>query len=91
VSAKLRCAIISKGNPSYKNATTYSLTVGYDRNEFDLFLEAIDFHYDDGYGRQEIYGTIWFDDGSWAERGEYDGSEWWEYKECPEIPKLLNK
>jgi hypothetical protein len=27
----------------------------------------------------------------WAERGEYDGSEWWEIREYPEIPNDLLK
>lgn len=49
-------------------------------------LKLLDFQYDSGYGCQELFGNIWYEDGSWSERGEYDGSEWWEYKFCPEIP-----
>lgn len=29
-------------------------------------------------------------DGSWFERHEYDGSEWWEYKEKPAVDKVFN-
>ena len=51
-------------------------------------LKPLDFEYDSGYGGQELFGTIWFKDGTWASRREYDGSEWWEYNECPPLPKL---
>ena len=49
-------------------------------------LPLLDFYYDNGYGGQILYGNIWYTDGTWSERGEYDGSEWWAYKCCPEIP-----
>ena len=49
----------------------------------DEVLPQLDFEYDDGYGGQELFGYIWYEDGTWSERGEYDGSEWWERKERP--------
>jgi hypothetical protein len=50
-------------------------------------LPKLDFDYNDGYGSQELDGTIWFSDGTWSEREEYDGSEYWEYKlGCPDLP-----
>ncbi len=52
----------------------------------DEVLPMLDFAYDSGFGGQELYGTIWYEDGTWSERGEYDGSEWWEHRKCPEIP-----
>lgn len=59
--------------------------------EFDIleFREsAMGIEYDEGYGVQEIneHLVIVFDDGSWLERAEYDGSEWWEYKTVPQRP-----
>ena len=51
----------------------------------DEVLPHMDFEYDNGYGGQKIKGNIWYSDGTWSERGEYDGSEWWEHKVCPEI------
>ena len=45
-------------------------------------------NYDEGFGGQEVatdikvVGDYW-----WLERHEYDGSEWWEYKEMPVKPK----
>jgi len=57
--------------------------------EYNKFLREMDFSYDNGYGGQELFGTIWFKDGTWAKRAEYDGSEWWEYVEPPSIPDEL--
>jgi hypothetical protein len=51
-------------------------------------LEKLDFEYDNGYGAQYLTGTIWYTDGTWSERGEYDGSEWWEHKERPPLPSM---
>ena len=48
------------------------------------FLEDNYNNYDNWYGWQELYGEIVFDDWTWLERGEYDWSEWREYKKCPE-------
>ena len=46
------------------------------------FLEqAKTVNYNDGFGGAEINQNlrVIFKDGSWLERREYDGSEWWEY------------
>ena len=48
-----------------------------------------DLIYSAGYGGQELYGFILFKDGTWLERGEYDGSEWWEYKSFNNLDKLI--
>lgn len=50
------------------------------------FKKNIDFVYDDGYGSPEINENLKIvGDNWWLERHEYDGSEWWEYKERPEF------
>jgi hypothetical protein len=57
---------------------------------FEEFIElAKDLDYYAGYGGQEIDATlrIYFKDGSYLYRKEYDGSEWWEYEQGP--PKVL--
>ena len=92
VSSKVKCATITHGNPWYDEDESRKiiLPVGYTPYEWDTFINSLDFEYDDGYGGQELFGTIWFENGTWAERGEYDGSEWWEYKSCPSIPEHLN-
>lgn len=50
------------------------------------FLNSLDFEYDSGYGTQELEGVVWLVDGTWLERGEYDGAEWWEHKVVPIFP-----
>lgn len=46
--------------------------------------------YDDGYGLPEIAtDLIVAGDDFWLERHEYDGSEWWEYKEHPTPPEEI--
>jgi hypothetical protein len=68
---------------SYKNSST--------KDEWNEFLNKLDFEYDSGYGSQELFGTIWYEDGTWSDRGEYDGSEWYEYHMCPEVPSELKR
>jgi hypothetical protein len=69
--------------------TKIDLKCNYTPEDFKEFLKYLDFQYDRGHGLQEIFGTVWFEDGTWATRGEYDGSEWWEVHEVPEIPDHL--
>lgn len=51
------------------------------------FFSLADRLYDDSFGGAEVLqdlvvvGPDW-----WLERHEYDGSEWWEYKERPKMP-----
>ena len=49
-------------------------------------LPLLDFQYDNGFGYQEVYGTIWYADGTWSERESYDGKEWWVHRVRPELP-----
>lgn len=59
---------------------------------WDEFEKLADFLYDDGYGGNEINrGLMVVGDNWWLERGEYDGSEWWEFKEPPKGPDLFSK
>ena len=67
-------------------AKTIFLYKNYTEQEYNEFLKQLDFLYDDGYGTQYLFGTIWYDDDSWSERHEYDGSECWEYKSPSPIP-----
>ena len=47
-------------------------------------LPKLDFDYDNGYGGQELFGFIWYADGTWSSRGEYNGAEWWKHIICPD-------
>ena len=63
---------------------------------YDFYVSITDFiesaentNYDNGYGSQEVARDliIYFKDGSWLSRAEYDGSEWWKYNTCPQKPR----
>ena len=47
--------------------------------------------YNDGYGTQYWQGIILLDNGTWLTRGEYDGSEWWDYHKLPTIQEVLEE
>jgi len=66
-----------------------NLPVGYTQEQWDNLLNELDFMYDAGYGGMELQGTVWFSDNTWAERKEYDGSEWWCHMTRPNIPVSL--
>ena len=58
------------------------------KTDWDNFAKISDVNYDSGFGSQEvatdliIVGKDW-----WLERHEYDGSEWWEFKQLPKEPE----
>ena len=60
------------------------------KTTWEDFKKNADVDYDSGYGSSKVaqdllvVGENW-----WLERGEYDGSEWWEHNKLPEIPKEL--
>lgn len=65
------------------------LPLDYTEEEYLNFLSELDFNYENGYGCQNLFGTIWCNNGMWFSRGEYDGSEWWKLNSYPEIPDYL--
>lgn len=87
---KVLCALIEIEPMFTDEFQKFPLKVGYTKKEYEEFLDSIDFNYDSGWGSQNLYGFIWFEDGTWMERYEYDGSESWDYKKCPEIPPELS-
>lgn len=58
----------------------------YTTGTLEEILPLLGFDYHSGFGTQELFGTIWFSDWSWAIRREYDGSEWWEHQTLPALP-----
>ena len=56
----------------------------------NINIDVLDFEYGNGYGGQRLFGIILFNDNTWLERGEYDGSEWWEYKSPPTLETIKN-
>lgn len=83
--SEVKCIKIEFGY--YGDKKVWVLPLGYTEEDIGDFLNNLDFEYDSGYGGQLLYGNVWFTDGTWLERGEYDGSEWWEYKTTPAIPE----
>ena len=87
----IKCARIATGNDwcDHDEKRCIELKTGYTQSEYKRFLNELNFEYDSGYGGQELFGDIWFIDLSWADRGEYDGSEWWQIQQLPAIPEHL--
>ena len=69
-----------------KSAQLFHLPEGYSEEVLTDFLHNIDFSYDNGYGWQELFGFIWWKDGTWSSRYEYDGKEKWVHNEIPTYP-----
>ena len=67
----------------YEEPTKIELPPGYEKYQLDSAMKSMDFAYDEGYGGQLVTGCVKFRDGSWLERCEYDGSEWWEHRSVP--------
>lgn len=73
--AKVWCDEFSWGEETPHCAILRSERDASDEHQFLTDLESI--CYNNGYGSQELFGIIVFKDGTWLERCEYDGSEWW--------------
>ena len=93
VKGVIKCATIKRDRGYWDDDGIYTsspailLKEGYTPAEYEEFLEKLNFEYDNGYGGQILHGIVWLmEDNTWIERGEYDGSEWWVYRECPSIP-----
>ena len=59
---KVICCTISISYDFYSN-TVFNLRPGYTPEEYDKFVNNLNFEYNSGYGLQELYGTIWCDNG----------------------------
>jgi hypothetical protein len=88
---KVLCAYVTYGWGIWdeEEDRTVNLPCNYTKEQYEEFLNQLDFNYDSGFGGQYLFGKIWFENGTWADRGEYDGSEWWQHHERPEIPQSL--
>ena len=65
---------------------SFTLKAGHSKEELQKFWEWMDQSYDNGWGYQNLSGTVWLSEGRLAGTGEYDGSRWWETKKRPELP-----
>ena len=86
----VKCVNISVGNEYNEDKERISLRSSYTEDEYNTFLESLNFKYDNGYGGQEeLFGIIWYEDGTWSDREEYDGSDLWRHQARPVIPEEL--
>lgn len=63
----------------------------YTKDEYNEFLNFLDREYYAGYGGQELYGVIYCEKGVWMQRGEYDGSEWWDIYQYPDLRESFDE
>ena len=92
--ANLRCATITHDPFNWSDEVPLKKIVlkeGYSQADLDEFISKLDFEYDGGYGLQELFGMVWFNDGYWMDRYEYDGSESWDCHKYPTIPDELKE
>lgn len=73
----------------YVGKNKIRLILGHTPEEYESFLDSLDFWYDCGHNSPNIGGIVWFQDETWATCEEYDGSEYWEHHKAPEIPEYL--
>ena len=74
---KVVAAIIQFGD-SYSYSSNppndiFKLNPLYTKDDYENFLKFLDRDYNSSYGGQELFGTIYCEDGLWFDRGEYDG------------------
>lgn len=82
---KIKCATITRGD-STDNVDTFNLKVGGDT---EAFMNSLNFDYNSSFRYEEIFGTVWWYDGSWSSRDECCGCMQWEHHYVPEIPDNL--
>ena len=57
------------------------------KTDWDNFAKIANINYNSGYGGQKVaYDLLIVGKDWWLERHEYDGSEWWEFKQLPKEP-----
>ncbi len=66
-----------------------NLAKGFTSEDYDSFMEELNFGYDSVRGIQELFGIIWLKNGDWFERFAEGGLEFWLLKTCPDKTKSL--
>ena len=77
---------LEKRTTHLKSVQLFHLPEGYHVGQLQSFLRDIDTTYENGYGWQELFGFIWWKDGTWSSRYEYDGKEKWVHNKVPSYP-----
>jgi len=85
---QIKCA---QSATNEKMENPINLKIGYTQNEYNNFMDSLDVAYNDLDIYNNIFGTVWFDDGSWITRTYYNGEVMWEHFTKPDIPECLTK
>ena len=78
--------VLKKNKLTVKDVLWVGTSDGKQTCSWEQFSKIANIEYDNGFGGSEIgenlvvVGESW-----WLERGEYDGSEWWEFKSTPRL------
>lgn len=90
---KVICAHVHTSDYDYDERwrldCVYNLKVWHSDEEYNKWLESLNFKYDSWYGWQELFWTVWLEWWKRLERWEYDWSERWELRSYPDIPEEL--
>ena len=70
------------------NDKRFNLKVGFSTESLQSFLQLLDFDYDEHWGL-DGHSYIWYKDGSWSERCQYNRSEIWDHRNTPKIPEYI--
>ena len=74
-------------NPTASNKTIFILRSEYTEKSLNIFIDSLDFEYDDWFWIQYLFWFVWFTDWTWLSRYEYDGSEEYYLHIIPDIPE----
>jgi len=88
---KVIAADINFGYDYGDNNDKFKLKPLYTNEEYKKFMKFMDREYDKGYGSQNLHGIIYCEDNIWIDRGEYDGSEWWNVNKYPDLRKSFDE
>lgn len=69
-----------------------NLNIGYTELDFRVFLDLLNFEYDNLTTKQKLFGVIWFEkSNAWTERESSEMGENWTNKRKPKIPNFLKQ
>jgi len=86
----IKCAKIEYGLPWLTDdGRTAILKVDYTKEDYEKFLNDLDFEYGKNFDEPDLDGIIWFIDNTWADREIYLRMHQWEIRILPEIPEEL--
>lgn len=88
---KVIAANISFGDSWSEEEERFKLKPLYTKEDYQDLLKFLDREYDSGYGGQKLFGVIYCEDGVWMQRGEYDGSEWWNTFKYPSLRESFDE